>query len=365
MINMKNVTILTKLRRLTKSVSVVLVFFVLAFAGSAFKASPSNEQGGSKNLGKDSIPTDKYGFKSLFGEENTFSPGAPLISQLNPQAVSYVQKYIKSHGPLMEKIKVTGKPHLDLYEDILSQYGLPIELKYLSVIESNLKSNALSIAGAVGPWQIMDFEARRVGLIVNSRNDERKSYQKSTHAAAKILKGLYSQFNDWLLVIAAYNAGAGRVRQAIRKSGSKDFWTLQNFLPLETRNHVKKFIGTHYIFEGNGGLTTMTAAELEEQEALIAQRAGLKPPAIDFDLNKTVALSGKYNSAIIARNLALEMDQFNKLNPGFDKSVLSGKTYEMKLPEDKMLLFKEKKQTILNESLMHLLSGASAKVTMP
>ena len=367
MITMKNVNTLTKLRRLTKSVSVIIVFFVLAFAGSAFTAAPANEGGGAKKTTKDSTQTDKYGFKSLFGEENTFNPSKPYLTQLNPLAVSYVQSYVRSHGALMERIKIWGKPYLDLYDGILSQYGLPKELKYLSVIESNLKAGAVSIAGAVGPWQIMDFEARRVGLTVNGHNDERVNYTKSTHAAARILKELYGQFNDWLLVIAAYNCGQGRVRQAIRKSGSRNFWALQSFLPLETRNHVKKFIGTHFIFEGNGGLTTMTAAEVESLRSSIATQAKQKPAVDDADevSNKSLELSGRYNSQVIAKNLTMDISQFNKLNPGFDKVVSSGDNYKMKLPVDKMKIFDEKKQQILNESLMFLLSNSALRVSTP
>jgi membrane-bound lytic murein transglycosylase D len=367
MITMKNVNTLTKLRRLTKSVSVIIVFFVLAFAGSAFTAAPANEEGGAKRTTKDSTQTDKYGFKSLFGEENTFNPSKPYLTELNPLAVSYVQGYVRSHGALMERIKIWGKPYLDLYDGILSQHGLPKELKYLSVIESNLKAGAVSIAGAVGPWQIMDFEARRVGLTVNAHNDERVNYTKSTHAAARILKELYGQFNDWLLVIAAYNCGQGRLRQAIRKSGSRNFWALQNFLPLETRNHVKKFIGTHFIFEGNGGLTTMTAAEVESLRSSIANQANQKPEVNDADevSNKSLELNGRYNSAVIAKNLTMDILQFNKLNPGFDKVVSSGDNYKMKLPVDKMKIFDEKKQQILNESLMFLLSNSAVKVSTP
>jgi membrane-bound lytic murein transglycosylase D len=366
MITMKNVNTLTKLRRLTKSVSVIIVFFVLAFAGSAFTAAPANEGGGAKKTTKDSTG-DKYGFKSLFGDDNTFNPSKPYVSQLNPQAVSYVQGYVKTHGALMERIKIWGKPYLDLYDGILSQYGLPKELKYLSVIESNLKSGAVSIAGAVGPWQIMDFEARRMGLTVNGRNDERVNYSKSTHAAAKILKELYGQFNDWLLVIAAYNCGQGRLRQAIRQSGSRNFWALQNFLPLETRNHVKKFIGTHFIFEGNGGLTTMTAAEVETLRSSIATQPKQKQVVDDAPemSNKSFELSGRYNSTVIAKNLTMDIFQFNKLNPGFDKAVSSGDTYKMKLPADKMKIFDDKKFQILNESVMFLLSNSAARVSTP
>lgn len=159
-------------------------------------------------------------------------------------------------------MKVWGKRYLDMYDRILTSYGLPKELKYLSVIESGLKSRVVSSAGAAGPWQIMRAEATRMGLKINANVDERTQFKKSTHAAAKILKELHSQFQDWPLVIAAYNCGAGRVRMAIRKSGSKNFWHLMVFLPPETRSHVKRFIGTHFLFEGNGGLTTMTAAEI-------------------------------------------------------------------------------------------------------
>src|SRR5690606_30506303 len=116
-------------------------------------------------------------------------------------------------------------------------------------IESNLKSNALSSAGARGPWQFMDYTAREYGLQVNRMIDDRIDYGKSTHAASKYLLSLYKDLKDWLLVIAAYNGGPGRVYSAIKRSGSRNFWDLQYYLPEESRNHVKKFIATHYIME--------------------------------------------------------------------------------------------------------------------
>ncbi len=103
----------------------------------------------------------------------------------------------------------------------------------------------------------MPATARILGLKVNRSHDERTDYFKSTHAAAKYLKDLYTEFGDWLLVIAAYNGGPGNVYSAIRKSGSRNFWNLQYYLPAESRTHVKKFIGTHYIFEGQGRVTTL------------------------------------------------------------------------------------------------------------
>jgi membrane-bound lytic murein transglycosylase D len=109
----------------------------------------------------------------------------------------------------------------------------------------------------------MAEQAMSRGLKINSQVDERTNFRKSTHAAAKILRDLYTEFNDWPLAIAAYNCGDGRVRQAIRRSGSKNFWRMYAYLPPETRGHVKRFIATHYIFEGSGGVTTSTASEIK------------------------------------------------------------------------------------------------------
>ena len=163
--------------------------------------------------------------------------------------------------PLAISAKARGAAYFKTIEDIFGKYGLPAELKYLAVVESYLKTNAVSRVGAKGMWQLMPTTARELGLKVNSKYDERTHFYKSTVAAAKYLKDLHKEFGDWLLVIAAYNGGPGTVYNAIKKSGSRNFWTLQNYLPMESRAHVKRYIGTHYYFEGKGGLTTMTKAE--------------------------------------------------------------------------------------------------------
>src|SRR5258706_13704623 len=190
----------------------------------------------------------KKEFKDLY-VSNSGADGVNY-QQLNPLAVSFVEDYVEKFGDKIESIKERGKPYLDMMENILVQHGLPRELKYLAVIESNLKSNARSWAGAVGPWQFMPETARNMGLKVGNKYDERKDFYKSTQAASKYLADLFAIYGDWLLVIAAYNGGAGKVNSAIRKSGSRDFWTLQRYLPTESKNHVKKFIATHYILEG-------------------------------------------------------------------------------------------------------------------
>lgn len=264
---MKNLKIPVK-HRVLKLSAFSLIIFLLATCLSAFK-SETNGDDVSKRSSKESLPHKNKLQSDL--SDTIAEPPAPYATQINPKAIPFVRKYIRAEGARLEKMKVWGKVYFKMYDHILSEYGLPKELKYLSVIESDLIAKAVSRSGAVGPWQIMEEEATRMGLKINSRVDERKNFRKSTTAAAKILKELYGQFNDWTLVIAAYNCGAGRVRQAIRKSGSKNFWSLQAYLPLETRCHVKRFMGTHYIFEGSGGITTMTASEVKRHERKIEE----------------------------------------------------------------------------------------------
>jgi len=350
---MKNVKIAVKLRRLSKSCMISGIILSLAVAGSSF-TSYGNFDSRSSNP-RDSLLTDKSGFKSLFSAAY-FDPSKPYISQLNPQAVPFVQNYIRTSGESLEKMKVWGKPYFDMYDGILSQYGLPKELKYLSVIESSLLPNIVSWAGATGPWQIMQEEAKRMGLKMNSQVDERTNFYKSTHAAAKILKELHTQFHDWLLVIAAYNCGRGRLQQAIKKSGSRNFWDLQYYLPEETRNHVKRFIGTHYIFEGSGGLTTMTAAEVLDFDNTNVAASLHKNAGTSLE-HGTIEIAGKYKSTIIAKSLGLEIVNFNRLNPNFDKTVSQGKSYNMTLPLEKITLFSDKKNAILNECIQSLLNS--------
>ena len=303
----------------------------------------------------DTIQLAKVGFTSLFANDK-FNPNKPYLSQLSPKAVPFVQDYIRKQGKELTKMKEWGRPYFDLYDNILTQNGVPKEMKYLSVIESHLRSGLVSWAGAVGPWQLMDYEAKRFGLRVG-KIDDRMDYTKSTQTAAKLMKELYNQFGDWLLVVAAYNGGAGRVRQAIRKSGSRDFWDLQYFLREETRTHVKKFIGTHYLFEGSGGVTTMTKQEATDFKA--NEVAKINQPLTDTELNTTtiISIKGRYNSKIVIKFLDLDLAQFAKWNPAFDKTLAVGESYNMRLQKDKLPLFEAKKREILSESIRLLLEG--------
>ncbi|HEY4156285.1 MAG TPA: lytic transglycosylase domain-containing protein [Puia sp.] len=295
----------------------------------------------------------KKGFDNLFLASVSGSNGA----RLNPRALSYVQDFILKNKKDLEELKSWGQPYLNLIDHILTQYSLPSELKYLAVIESELKPTAVSWAGAVGPWQLMPATARELGLQVNRRVDERKNYRKSTRAAALYLRDLYSEFGDWLLVIAAYNGGSANVCRAIKKSHSRNFWDLQYYLPAESRNHVKKFIGTQYTFEGQGSVTTLTRKEAADQlsgsSMYVFKRNISKEEAAN---TKTVTVSGKYFSTVISRHVMMDLDAFNRYNPDFDKIMASeNNSYDLKLPADKMDLFISDKYQILNDSVQQLL----------
>jgi len=177
-------------------------------------------------------------------KKSKFSMPAP-----DQQQMKFVRAYIKNNDDDLLIVKHRSEGPFAIIDSVLGHYGLPLELKYLAVIESELKPTALSRVGAKGPWQLMPGTAHELGLKVNRRADERINYYKSTRAAAKYLKDLHREFKDWLLVLAAYNGGPRPVYRAIRKSHSRNFWVLQRYLPAESRQHVKRFIATAYYFE--------------------------------------------------------------------------------------------------------------------
>lgn len=298
----------------------------------------------------------KYGFKNLFSKYS-YNPGLPYSSQVNPFAEAYMQDYLRAHSAYLVKMKGWGVPYFNFIDQIFRQYGLPVELKYLAVIESSLSTAATSRVGAGGPWQFMPYTAREYGLAVTSTVDDRRDYLKSTHAAARYLLNLYQQLQDWLLVIAAYNGGPGKVYHAIKKSGTRDFWKLQYYLPEESRNHVKKFIATHYVMETNGG--SLMAAGGKG----LFQSGGAENPFIskaklskeELDSSRVITLTGKYIAAIVAKRLSMTVPAFNKYNPDFDQLISTNGQYEFRLPAEKMDIFQTNRFSILNECVQQML----------
>ena len=291
---------------------------------------------------QDSSTLNRIGFSSLFTVQQVPNKDKSFVIEMHPKATSFVQSYIEKEGPGLRKMKTWAKPYFNLYDEILTANGIPVELKYLSVIESHLSSQVVSWAGAAGPWQIMPAEATRLGLKLLP-NDERMDYQKSTQAAATILRELYQQFGDWLLVVAAYNGGAGRLSKAIEKKKTKDFWALQYELPLETRNHVKKFIATHAIFEG------VSMTELDKVQS--AESATNSNTSLGME---RMVISGRFNAKTMAIWLKMPLTNLKELNPNMDQQLATGKSYTLVLPSKEAKIFEASKNQILQASIQSL-----------
>lgn len=171
----------------------------------------------------------------------------PVPVQANEQVLGRIRQYVVAGRTETQAILGRSHMYFPIFEHQLRVHGLPEELKYLPLIESGLLSTIKSPAGAVGVWQLMGISARHFGLQVHGGVDERMDIYRSTEAAMKMLVYLYKKFGDWALVLAAYNSGVGKVDQAIRMAGTKDYWKVKDYLPKETQRYVPAFIAAAYI----------------------------------------------------------------------------------------------------------------------
>ena len=237
-----------KIKTMLKSVvpSFCSIAFMIGLPSAANPGKPSSVPG--KNV----LYTSNNSNNAKLSQTNKNRIALPLSDE--KQGMKFVNSYIRNNDENLVNIKERSEGPFAIIDSVLHHYGLPLQLKYLAVIESELKPTALSRVGAKGPWQLMRGTAHVLGLKVNRRSDERTNFYKSTGAAAKYLRDLHNEFGDWLLVLAAYNGGPLPVYRAIHKSHSRNFWTLQKYLPAESRTHVKKFIATTYYFEGEGSV---------------------------------------------------------------------------------------------------------------
>ena len=221
-----------------------------------------------------------------------------------------VQTYIDALGKRKEQIgKVLGLSnyYFPVYEKVLKEYGLPEELKFLSVIESALNPHAVSRVGATGPWQFMAPTAKSYGLKINQEVDERKDPVQASKAAAAYLKDAFNQFGDWLLAIASYNCGMGAVSRAIIKAGGKaDFWEISRYLPAETRNYVPKFLATAYIMSNY-------------------REFGINPLAPAFNtMTDVIDVIKPVSLAAVAKATGIDLQQLILLNPAYKKLIING-----------------------------------------
>jgi membrane-bound lytic murein transglycosylase D len=242
-----------------------------------------------------------------------------------------IQIYTVRKRDKCEEILALKEYYFPIMEEVLDKYGLPLELKYLSVIESALNPRAVSRAGATGLWQFMYGTGRLYKLNVNSLIDERRDPVAATNAAAHFLKDLYNVYGDWFLVIAAYNCGPGNVNKAIRRSGGKNYWEVYNYLPRETRSYVPLYIAATYV---------MT----------YYKDHNLKPQSLDMlPYSDTVIVRENIHFQQIADVLNIPIDQIRNLNPEYRRDIIPGKyfTSSLRLPAKYAIKFIDLKDSIV------------------
>ena len=244
---------------------------------------------------------------------------------------SYITFYTERRRKLVENMMGLGTYYFPIFEQELEKAGLPLELKYLPIIESALRPEATSRAGAAGLWQFMIGTAKILGMEVNSLVDERRDPVKSSEMAAHYLKELYNIYNDWGLAIAAYNCGPGNVNKAIRRSGGKDYWEIYNFLPRETRGYLPAFIAANYVMH-------------------YYNEHNICPVRTDMPLTTdTVHINEQIHFQQIADVLNIPIDQLRSLNPQYRRDIIPGdsKTRALLLPTQQVYAFIEARDSIV------------------
>ena len=246
-----------------------------------------------------------------------------------------VQKFIDRYsGRLRHSVSYmlgASNFYMPIFEQALETYQLPLELKYLPVIESALSPTAVSRVGATGLWQFMLATGKMYGLNVNTLVDERRDPIKSSYAAARYLKDLYKVFGDWNLVIAAYNCGPENINKAIKRSnGEKDYWKIYPYLPKETRGYVPAFIAANYImtYYCEHNICPMNTTLPEKTDTVMVDR--------NLHMEQVAAVCG------------LEMEQLRTLNPAYRHDVIPGATELacLRLPQTEIGRFLENEDSI-------------------
>ncbi|MDE6335060.1 MAG: transglycosylase SLT domain-containing protein [Muribaculaceae bacterium] len=238
---------------------------------------------------------------------------------------SYIDRYTKRGRAQIAAILGLSLYYMPIFEQALEEKGLPLELKYLPVVESGLDPNAVSKHGATGLWQFMLGTAKGLGLEVNSLVDERRDPYVASERAASYLKDLYAMYGDWSLAIAAYNCGPGVINKAIRRAGgeakSHDFWSIYNYLPAETRGYVPMFIAANYVMN-------------YYPQHNISPVLPVKPLVMD-----TLQVSNRVHFNQISKVLDIPVDELRILNPQFRADLIPGNeaaAYTLILPSQQI-----------------------------
>lgn len=272
----------------------------------------------------------------------------PCVIELpyNQIVRNFILRYVKRSPKQVARMKRMSEYYFPIFEEALCRYDLPYELAMLPVIESALNPSAHSHAGAAGLWQFMPATGRRYGLEINSLVDERLDPVKSTEAACRFLSALYGIFQDWNLVIAAYNCGGGNVNKAIsRAGGRRDFWSIYPFLPRETRSYLPIFIAANYAMN-------------------YSSEHGICPAPIDrVMLTDTIVTTRRLHLEQVADRLHIPLAELRRLNPQYTRDILPGGTpYALCLPQEKASAFIAQEDSIYAHRADQLINNRRAEI---
>ncbi len=264
------------------------------------------------------VPTDTLKARLARLNEQT-----PLSIEYNPSLEKVINTFLTQKTGLMERMLTASEFYFPMFEEALSKYDIPLELKYLAIVESALNPSARSRVGATGLWQFMYSTGKIYGLEVNNYVDERKDPLKSTEAACRYLSKLYDIFDDWDLALAAYNSGPGNVNKAIRRSGGRrNYWNIRAFLPRETAGYVPAFQTVLYIFN------------YAEEHGL--QKVGVERP---YFLTDTVHVKKAMPFDVLADALQMNKEEIQLLNPSYKLDLIpeiGDETFYLRLPLSKI-----------------------------
>lgn len=285
------------------------------------------------NYPKDSIPI--VNDSTLKSRLEILNEKTPFALGYNKRVHAFVNLYAVKRRELSSKTMGLGQLYFPLIEEELDKNDMPLELKYLAVVESALNPTARSRAGAKGLWQFMYTTGKIYDLKVNSYYDERNDPYKSTKAACGYLSYLHNIYDDWNLALAAYNCGPGNVNKAIRRSGGKkDYWEIYPYLPRETRGYVPAFIAVNYVF--NYGA-----------EHNIYPRT----PPTTFHETDTIQVTNRIAFTHLAEVLKISFDDIQYLNPEYKKGIIpkDGKSHTLRLPKGELALYLVNEKSITDQ----------------
>lgn len=260
----------------------------------------------------------------------------------------FILRYVQRGQKQVARMKRMSEYYFPIFEEALDRYGLPYELELMPVIESALNPQAHSHMGAAGLWQFMPATGKRYGLEINSLVDERMDPIKSTEAACRFLKAMYDIFQDWNLVIAAYNCGSGNVSKAIHRAGGKrDFWSIYPYLPRETRSYLPIFIAANYAMN-------------------YSDEHGICPAPLEkIMLTDTILTNRRLHLEQVSTKLEIPLDELRRLNPQYTRDILpGGTTYALCLPSEKAGLFIEQQDSIYAHKADQLINNRRAEIDM-